>query len=137
MRITLRCCPNRISFRMAKRLNHPPKPHKYVRNAAIALTLLAFALGVGVAGYHYFNDLRWIDALVDASMILGGMGPVSVLKNDAAKLFASFYALFCGLLFVASAAILVAPWIHLMLHRLHADDEDEDDTAAAKRPKKR
>ncbi|MGE0736115.1 MAG: hypothetical protein AB7G15_07210 [Alphaproteobacteria bacterium] len=83
------------------------------------------ALGVGVLGYRYFNALPWIDALVDASMILGGMGPVSHLKNDGAKLFASFYALFSGLIFLGAAAVIVAPWVHHLLHRLHAEDPED------------
>jgi len=109
---------------MAKRLIHPIRKRKYLRNAMFAGGLICVALGVGVLGYRYFNDLAWIDALVDASMILGGMGPVSQLKNDSAKLFASFYALFSGLIFLAAVAVIVAPWVHHLLHRLHADDEE-------------
>ena len=109
---------------MAKQLIHPIRKRKYVRSAILAAGLIVVALGLGVLGYRYFNDLPWIDALVDASMILGGMGPVSPLKNAGAKLFASIYALFSGLIFLASAAVIVAPWVHHLLHRLHADDDE-------------
>ena len=108
---------------MTKPPKHPLKRRKYVRSAIFAGGLICAALGIGVMGYHYLDDLPWIDALVDASMILGGMGPVNPLKNDGAKLFASIYALFSGLIFLASTAVIVAPWIHWLLHRLHADDE--------------
>jgi hypothetical protein len=101
----------------------PPRRH-YVVSAAIAGALIALALLIGVLGYHYLNGLAWIDALVDASMILGGMGPVSPLTGDGAKLFAAFYALFSGLLFIATTAILVGPWVHLFLSWLHSDVPD-------------
>lgn len=92
-----------------KRLDRRPARHHYVRSFVIATALIVFALGIGIAGYHYLDDLPWVDALVDASMILGGMGPVSPLTNDAAKIFASAYALLCGLVFIASTAVLLAP----------------------------
>ena len=94
--------------------------------AAWAALVIAVSLFIGVAGYHYFEHLPWIDALLNASMILGGMGPVNPLHNDAAKVFASIYALFSGFLILASFAVLVAPWVHLMLHRLHADIEEDE-----------
>ena len=89
---------------------------------------VATALGIGVMGYHYIAGLDWIDAILDSSMILGGMGPVHVqeLNTPAAKLFASVYALFAGLVFVALAGVLVAPFLHRFVHRFHLD-EDEDD----------
>ena len=106
-----------------KKLDRRPARHHYVRSFLIAGGLIAFALGIGIAGYHYLDHLPWVDALVDASMILGGMGPVNPLTNDAAKIFASAYALLCGLIFIASTAVLLAPWIHLLFHLLHADEE--------------
>jgi hypothetical protein len=102
-----------------------PHQRHFVRSAVVAVVLVTFAVGIGVVGYHYLNGEAWIDALVDATMILGGMGPVSPLTNDAAKLFASFYALFSGLMFIATAAVLVAPWAHRLLHRLNADADDK------------
>lgn len=88
---------------------------------AIALA----ALGVGVLGYHFWGGLPWIDALLNASMILGGMGPVDRLDTPTGKLFASGYALFSGVVFLISASIFVAPLLHRLLHRLHVDTEDE------------
>ena len=90
---------------------------------AAALVLVGIALGVGVVGYHYLGDLPWIDALLNASMILGGMGPVDLISSPAGKLFASFYALFSGLLFIGIASLLIAPFVHRVMHRMHLDDE--------------
>ncbi len=81
--------------------------------------MIVFALGIGVVGYHLIAGLPWIDSLLNASMILGGMGPVDPLHTDAAKLFASFYALFSGLMFIGIASVLVAPFVHRLLHRIH------------------
>ena len=88
-----------------------------------ASLLVGAALGLGVVGYHYLGGLPWIDALVNASMILGGMGPVDPITAPAGKLFASFYALFSGLLFIGAASLVLAPFVHRVMHRLHLDDE--------------
>jgi hypothetical protein len=90
-----------------------------------AATLLAgFALFVGVAGYHWLAGLGWVDALLNASMILGGMGPVDALKGTASKVFASCYALFSGLVFIAVMGITLSPVAHRMLHKFHLDEDD-------------
>jgi hypothetical protein len=107
-----------------QRLHRRPPRRSYVVSLAAAGAMVAAALAIGVLGYHYLNGLAWIDALVDAAMILGGMGPVNPLTGDAAKLFAAAYALFSGLLFIATTAILVGPWVHLFLHWLHSDVPD-------------
>lgn len=91
---------------------------------AIAAAVMAAALSMGIGGYHYWGRLSWIDALVNASMILGGMGPVDKVETVEGKLFASFYALFSGLVFVASFSIMVTPVAHRVLHKFHVDDED-------------
>jgi hypothetical protein len=88
-----------------------------------SLLVMSFALCLGVLGYHHFGKLDWIDALLNASMILGGMGPVDPLPDDAAKLFASIYALFSGVVFISTAGILLAPLFHRVLHRFHIEDE--------------
>ena len=93
------------------------------RQLAIALLVVAAALGIGVLGYHHFAKLAWIDSLLNASMILGGMGPVDPLPSPEAKLFASGYALFSGLAFIAIASLLVAPFLHRLLHRFRLDDK--------------
>lgn len=87
----------------------------------ISTLLVAVALLMGVAGYHWICGFGFIDALLNASMILGGMGPVDVLQTDAAKLFASFYALFSGLFFIGIMGFMLTPLIHRIMHKLHAD----------------
>ena len=74
----------------------------------------------------HFYHLNWIDALLDASMILTGMGPVSIAKSDGAKIFASFYALYSGIAFLISVAVIFAPVLHRFLHKFHLDLEDDD-----------
>jgi hypothetical protein len=91
------------------------------RHLLLALFLIAIALGMGVVGYHSIGGLSWIDSLLNASMILGGMGPVDPLHSTAAKLFASFYALFSGLAFVGIASLMLAPFAHRLLHRFHIE----------------
>ncbi len=82
---------------------------------------MAGSLGLGVLGYHLLGGLSWLDALVNASMILTGMGPVNVVATVAGKLFASFYALFSGVAFLTIVAVLLAPVVHRFLHRFHLD----------------
>jgi len=89
--------------------------------------MLAAALGLGMLGYHFIVGFGWIDALLNASMILTGMGPVSPLSTDTAKVFASFYALFSGLVFITVMAITLAPIFHRILHRFHLDERDFDE----------
>ena len=78
-----------------------------------------------MAGYHWIAGFDWIDAFLNASMILGGMGPVDELHTSSAKLFASIYALFSGLVFVALTGLLAAPFLHRFLHRFHLDDKEQ------------
>jgi len=89
----------------------------------LAVTLISLGLGIGVLGYHHLCGLGWLDSILSASMILGGMGPVDPLVTPSAKLFASFYALFSGLAFVGIASLIVAPFAHRLVHRLHLDEE--------------
>lgn len=91
-------------------------------HVAMAFLLLISSLGVGVLGYHYLGGLGWVDSLLNASMILGGMGPVDILQSRAAKLFASFYALFSGIVFLGVASIVLAPIAHRILHFLHLEE---------------
>lgn len=96
---------------------------RLTRNGLIGLLLLVFSLGVGMTGYHFLENLSWIDSLLNASMILGGMGPVNLLKTDAGKIFASFYAIYSGVILLASVGILIAPIVHRFLHRFHLADQ--------------
>src|SRR5271156_6475636 len=91
----------------------------------IAAVLLGCALSIGIAGYHWIAGLAWVDALLDASMILAGMGPVATLTTDDAKIFASCYALFSGLMFIFTMGIVLAPLAHRFLHKWHLDDKDK------------
>lgn len=94
------------------------------REGAVAATLLIIALGIGVLGYHLTEGLSPLDSLLNASMILGGMGPVNPIVTDGGKLFASFYSLFSGVVFLVVAGIMFGPIAHRVLHRFHADDSD-------------
>jgi len=84
--------------------------------------IMGFSLGIGVLGYHWSADLSWLDALLNASMILGGMGPVNPVLTSAGKWFASIYALFSGMIFLGIVGIIIAPIIHRLLHWMHLDD---------------
>jgi hypothetical protein len=94
-------------------------------HAVLALSLLVASLGLGVTGYHFTEELPWLDALLNASTILGGMGQVNELHTAGGKLFASGYSLFSGMAFLVVAGILVAPVAHRLLHRLHLEAGQE------------
>jgi hypothetical protein len=96
-------------------------------NAVIAATMVAVSLAIGVVGYHVTAHLSWIDALLNASMILTGMGPVDPLPSTTAKLFASAYAIFSGVAFLSIVAVLMAPIVRRFLHRFHLDLDDDRD----------
>lgn len=89
----------------------------------LSAAVIGLALGIGVLGYHHFGGLPWIDALVNASMILGGMGPVDPITSHAGKLFASAYALFSGLLFIGAASLVLTPFVHRIMHKLHLEED--------------
>jgi len=91
----------------------------------LSAVAIAMALGIGVLGYHVFGGLPWIDALVNASMILGGMGPVDPITTPAGKLFASAYALFSGLLFIGAASLVMAPFVHRIMHTIHLEEDGD------------
>jgi hypothetical protein len=93
-------------------------------NGLIGLALLVFSLGMGMIGYHVLEGLSWIDSLLNASMILGGMGPVNPLQTAAGKIFASFYALYSGVVLLASVGVLAAPIVHRFMHRFHLAEDN-------------
>jgi hypothetical protein len=97
-----------------------------------AIGMIAVSLSIGIAGYHWIAGFGWIDSLLEASMILGGMGPVNPLPNDGAKLFASFYALFSGLIFIGVMGVVLAPLAHRLMHKVHIDDQSLAQKSAAK-----
>ncbi|PTY07531.1 hypothetical protein DB347_07605 [Opitutaceae bacterium EW11] len=94
---------------------------------ALALGIVTGALLIGVAGYHYIARLGWIDSLLNASMILTGMGPVDLMRSTPAKLFASAYALFSGVVFLTSMSIVLAPVFHRIIHKFHLTRDAADD----------
>ena len=93
-------------------------------SVVMAGILIAVALFIGIAGYHWIAGFGWVDSLLEASMILGGMGPVNQLPTPGAKIFAAGYALFSGLVFIAIMGIVLAPITHRMLHTFHIDEKD-------------
>jgi hypothetical protein len=93
-----------------------------VHVGAVAL-LLAVSLGVGMLGYASFERLPWMDAFLNSAMLLGGMGPVNPPKTDAGKLFAGLYALYAGLIFIVSAALLFTPIVHRIIHHFHWNEQ--------------
>lgn len=88
-------------------------------NIGIAFIILVCSLSTGIVGYHYLAGLSWLNALLNASMILSGMGPVNELTTQTGKLFASFYALFSGVMFVSVISVVIAPVLHRFLHKFH------------------
>ena len=95
----------------------------------LALALVAICLGVGAVGYHHWAHLDWVDSIFNASMILTGMGPVDPLRTKSAKLFASFYALFSGVIFITIMGVLLAPLLHRMMHKFHLEPDVNDDNS--------
>jgi hypothetical protein len=95
---------------------------RIARFAGAAGLLLLLALGIGIAGYHWIAGFSLIDALLNAAMILTGMGPVGELHGTTAKLFASAYALFSGVVFVSAVAVIFTPLIHRILHLFHVEE---------------
>jgi len=97
---------------------------RVLESLAMSMLLIGFCLFLGIAGYHWLAALGWIDSLLEASMILGGMGPVHELHTSTAKIFASLYALFSGVVFIGIMGLVLAPLAHRMLHSFHLDDKD-------------
>lgn len=92
-------------------------------NTGAALALVALSLLAGMAGYWYFEGMNGVDAYLNASMILAGMGPVGTLQTTAGKIFAGTYALFSGVVLIFSTGIILAPVVHRVLHEFHVDDD--------------
>jgi hypothetical protein len=107
------------------------------RFAAAALLLVIISWGIGILGYHTLEGMPWIDSVLNAAMILGGMGPVDPLHTNAGKVFASFYALFSGIVFLVAVGVLIAPILHRLMHQFHlqaekaiAEDDSDDSNAS-------
>ena len=95
---------------------------RMANSVGMAGLLILAALSIGVSGYHWIAGFGWVDSLLEASMILGGMGPVNQLPTTGAKIFASAYALFSGLMFIGVMGIVLTPVAHRLLHKFHIDE---------------
>jgi len=98
--------------------------HRFLLALGLSAGVLGSSLGLGILGYHFIAGFNWVDSLLNAAMILTGMGPVGTLNSDAAKLFASAYALFSGVVFITATGIMLAPIFHWVLHRFHIEERD-------------
>ena len=94
---------------------------RLARHAGAAILVMGASLGIGILGYHLTEGLPWLDSLLNASMILGGMGPVDTLKTNGGKIFASFYALYSGLALISVAGLMLTPVVHRFFHKFHLD----------------
>lgn len=115
---------------MFEHRNEPLLPRALFYRRVLLYTLFSFAivgisLLIGVLGYRYFEGLSWIDSLLNASMLLGGMGPVTALHTTAGKIFASIYALFAGMILLVAVGVLIAPVFHRFMHHLHLGIDDD------------
>lgn len=109
---------------MYEHRTHRPLPRplflrRMLRHGGIVALLVAFSLALGMAGYARFEHLGWLDAFLNAAMLLGGMGPVDLPKSAGGKLFAGVFALYSGLVFLIAAGLLLAPVMHRVLHKFH------------------
>ena len=115
------------------RFEHRSKPllprrkffQRLLWSVLLGAVLVALSLAGGMLGYHAFEGLPWLDAFVNAAMILSGMGPLADPKSDGGKLFAGFYALYSGLFLILVAGLMFAPIVHRFLHRFHIDEADD------------
>ena len=104
-------------------LAHATFARRLLAHLGIALLLTGVSLAVGMVAYNGLEHLSWIDAFLNAAMVLSGMGAIDIPRSDAGKLFAGIYALYAGLMFLVTSALVVAPLLHRLIHRLHWDDE--------------
>jgi hypothetical protein len=112
-----------MNEQISHRLSPWPKFAKRLAKSFAAMTAVVFtALMAGIIGYHAIAHLSWVDSLLNASMILTGMGPVDPMKDTASKLFASAYALFSGVVFLSAVGVLLSPIVHRLLHAFHIED---------------
>ena len=100
---------------------------RLARNGGLVAALIFAAVAIGAAGYHWFDNLSWLDAVLNAAMILTGMGPINPISTPEAKLFATAYALFSGVFFLTMVAVLLAPAVHHFLTRFHLELDEEEE----------
>ena len=97
---------------------------RLARSAAVALAIVLVSLAIGISGYHFLEKMPWLDAYVNAAMILSGMGPVGELHTSAGKFFAGCYALYSGLALITTVGVVFAPVFHRFLHKFHLEVEE-------------
>ena len=110
-----------------KRLPLLPRPHflrRLLLHFLVSALLVLASLGIGMWGYSHFEHLPWLDAFLNAAMLLGGMGPVENPITNGGKLFAGCYALYAGLVFLVAIAVVLAPIVHRVMHRFHLDEDE-------------
>ena len=105
--------------------SHREYAHRLLRSGMTAAVMLACMVGLGVLGYHFIVGLDWLDALLNASMILSGMGPVDPVRDPAGKVFASIYAIASGVVFITTMGVFLTPMLHRVLHRYHMETDDK------------
>lgn len=115
----------------ARLLPWPAFGLRVARFAAVSSAIVGASLALGAVGYHVYGELPWVDALLNAAMILTGMGPVDRMETTAGKLFATGYALYSGVAFLSTTALLLAPIAHRFLHALHVSEDDGADERRA------
>jgi hypothetical protein len=130
MTLTLECASAEAWTLMYERRGQPLLDRRgfvrrLTRHVLVAIAVLLGALGIGIFGYHLVAGLSWVDAVMNAAMILAGMGPVDPIPSTAGKLFAAAYALFSGVVFLVAAGVLVAPLFHRVLHHFHLEIDEE------------
>jgi len=100
---------------------------RFLKYLLFSISLAGMGLGFGILGYRLFAGFTWVDAFMNAAMILTGMGPVGQLTTTSAKLFASIYALFSGLIFLTASSVIIAPIFHRLLHKFHLEGLEKDE----------
>ena len=101
----------------------PAFVRRMLRHGRYVLVIVGVSIGLGMIGFHLLALEGWVDAFLNATMLLGGMGPVGEIQSDAGKIFAGLFALYAGLVFIAALALLTAPALHRLLHKLHAEQQ--------------
>jgi hypothetical protein len=125
-----------FEHRSQKLLPWPAFVQRVLRQFVFAIAIVVIALAIGMLGYHGLDGMPWLDAFLNAAMILGGMGPVDVLHTTAAKIFAGTYALFAGVIFIVVAGLLMTPVFHRVIHHFHLElDEAREGSGGAARPR--
>jgi hypothetical protein len=114
---------------MSEYLHTPLAPRdlflrRLAQNAGVAMLAVGGSLALGMWGYWYFESLTWLDAFLNAAMLLGGMGPVETPTTEGGKLFAGLYALYAGMVVLVAASILVAPVMHRYMHKFHLESRE-------------